>query len=747
MPKKYSKVLSLILIIMCFVVTLKIEATEIKGNNNTTSLLLDIFNKKGGNYKENFGGLDPVENKAPKAKKERYEQIIHGEVIVDYYHWIRDKNWPKVNNTEVINYLKEENKYTEDYFSPYKKQEEKLIKEIKSKVIEEDESYPKKFENYYYYRKFVKDGNHFIVYRKKNFLKAKEEIVLDVNKLAGKSIGYRMGRITPSPNHNILAYSTDIKGEENYSIYVKNLKTGIVDRNVVNDMWGNIIWHGNNKGFFYTKKDNKLRVTAVYYHELGKKQSEDRLVYKENDDSLIIDIARTSDKKYLIINPSNNTENEIRILNIENKVVLTPRLLLSRKQGQLYYIDHGHDKFYLKINDKGENFRLVKLREDEFNNKEKWIEIIPHNDNRFLRGFNLSRKYLVVNLSADATNKIMVFDTKGSNKEIKFNEEAYDAYGYFTTYEYDLVRIEYESFISPSSVLEYDYKEDKVYNRKTKEVSGGYDKAKYQSEKIYVKADDGVRIPVSMFYRKDKFKKDGTNPLLLYGYGSYGISSSANFDTSLFSLVDRGFIYAIAHIRGGSELGYKWYEDAKLLTKKRTFWDYINCAEELIEKNYTSPKKIVGYGASAGGMLIGYVINERPDLLKIAVTNVPSVDTLNKMLDETLMGTPFHYTELGNPEIKEYYNYIKSYSPYDNIKKENYPAIYVTAGLSDPRVTYWQPAKWIAKLREYNKSKEPILLYTEMESGHFGQSGRYNYLKQKARMYNFILLNLGISVD
>ena len=279
------------------------------------------------------------------------------------------------------------------------------------------------------------------------------------------------------------------------------------------------------------------------------------------------------------------------------------------------------------------------------------------------------------------------------------------------------------------------------------EVLGGYDKEKYKSEKVYITSDDGVQIPVSLFYRKDKFKRDGSNPLLLHGYGSYGISSFANFDTSIFSLIDRGFVYATAHIRGGSELGYKWHEGAKLLNKKRTFLDYINCAEGLIKRKYASSKKIVGYGASAGGMLIGYVINERPDLLRVAITDVPFVDVLNNMLDNTLMSTPFHYTELGNPKIKEDYNYIKSYSPYENIKEQSYPAVYTTAGLSDQRVTYWEPVKWIAKLREYNKSKEPILLYIEMESGHFGKSGRYDYMKQKARMYNFILLNLNTTID
>ena len=441
----------------------------------------------------------------PKAKKERYEKIIHGDITVDYYHWLKDKSWPKVDNEGITNYLKEENKYTENYFTPYKLQEKDLIKEIKNKVVGDDDTYPKKFKNYYYYRKFIKNSNHFLVCRKKNSLKAKEEIVLDINKLAGDSVGYSIGVIVPSPNHNLLAYSTDIKGEEKYSISVKNLKTGEIDSNVVNDMWGNIIWHGSNKGFFYTKRDNELRATEVYYHELGRKQTEDILIYKESDDSFLIDIEQTSDEKYLIINPSNNIENEIRILDIEKKVIFNTRLLLSRKQGQLYYIDHGNDTFYLKINDLGKNFRLVKFKNNDFSNKQKWREVISHNDSRFLKDFSLSYKYLVVNVMMNGVNKILVFDKYGGCKDVKFDEDAYSAYAYFTTYESNLVRIEYSSFTTPPSVLEYDCKKEKTYNRKTKEVSGGYDKEKYKSEKIYITSDDGVQIPVSLFYRKDNF--------------------------------------------------------------------------------------------------------------------------------------------------------------------------------------------------------------------------------------------------
>ena len=581
-----------------------------------------------------------------------------------------------------MNYLKEENKYTEGYFEPYQYQEAKLIKEMKGRILENEETYPKRFDDYYYYRKYF--GDYFQVCRKKNSFQGSEEIILDVNKLAGQRTGYTINSIVPSPKHNMIVYSEDLNGGERYSISIKNLKTGKVDSNIVNDMWGNIIWHGSNKGFFYTKRDNRLRLTEVYYHDLGNKQSDDTLVYKDKCAECSINISNTSDKKYLVINsfPSLNMDNEIRIINIEKGVAIyDTSLVLERKKGQGYEVDHREGEFYIKINDKGKNFRLVKVKKANLSSREKWIEIIPHNEKEFLVGYSLSKKYLMVNTRVNGANKIIVFDERGKKKEVKFDEEVYDAYGYFTTYDSKLIRIDYSSFTTPLSVLEYDCDKNKVYNRKIKKVLGGYDKEKYQSEKIYITADDGIEIPVSLFYRKDKFKKDGTNPLLLYGYGSYGISSFASFDISLFSLVDRGFVYAIAHIRGGSEQGYKWVEEAKLLTKKRTFLDYINCAEGLIKRKYVSPKKLVGYGESAGGMLIGYVVNERPELLKVAVTNVPSVDTLNQMIDKKLKNTPFHYGELGNPNIQKYYDYIKSYSPYDNIRNQKYPAIYATAAL------------------------------------------------------------------
>ena len=684
----------------------------------------------------------------PKAKKEKYVQKVNGDVLVDYYHWLRDQNWPKVENKEIVNYLEEENKYTENYFVPYQYQEAKLIKEMKGRILENEETYPKRFDNYYYYRKYL--GSYFQVCRKKSSLQGSEEIILDVNKLAKQRVGYTIDSIVPSPKHNMIAYSEDLKGGESYSISIKNLITGETDSNVINNMWGRIIWHRNNKGFFYTKRDNRLRLTEVYYHEVGRKQLEDILVYKEKCEECSINISNTSDNNYLVINsfPTLHMNNEIRVINIDNRrVVKDTSLVIERSKGEGYEIDHREGEFYIKINDKGKNFRLVKVKKANLSNRKKWIEIIPHSEKEFLVGYSLSKKYLMVNVRVNGANKILVFDKKGKKKEVKFEEEAYDAYGYFTTYDSKLIRIDYSSFTTPISVLEYDCDEDKIYNRNIKKVLGGYNKEKYQSEKIYITADDGVEIPVSLFYRKDKFKKDGTNPLLLYGYGAYGISSFANFDASLFSLIDRGFIYAIAHIRGGSEQGYKWVEEAKLLTKKRTFLDYINCAEGLISRKYASSKKIVGYGASAGGMLIGYVLNERPELLKVAIANVPSVDTLNQMLDRKLKNTPFHYGELGNPSSQKYYNYIKSYSPYDNIRNQEYPAIYVTAGLSDPRVEYWQPAKWVAKLKEYNKGSNPILLETNMEAGHYGSSGKWNWIKEKARMYNFILINLSILAD
>ena len=699
---------------------------------------LDVFSESSSEVKQ---------HDYPKLRKEKYKKEIHGDIVVDYYNWLKDVDWRQTANNQVIDYLKAENNYTEDYFLPYKAQEEKLITEMKRELVEDDYSYPIKRDNYHYYRKFLKGRDEALICRKKNDLHSKEEILLDINEISALFPGFRMGAFFVSPDHNLLAYTIDLNGEEKYIVHIKNLSSGQTDGSVVKNMKGNIVWDGDNKGFFYTKLDESQRPTQVLYHEVGAADTNDKIVYEEQDSSFLVNISKTSDQKYLVIDSYNNTENEVRVVNIEaEKQSHSLQLLCPKLDGQECFVDHGHHAFFYKINDKGKNFRLIKIKDHSFINKNEVIEIIPHKEDQAIGGFSLTKDYLAVNIRTNGTKKILVFNNQGVTKEIKFEEESYDCYGSFPTYNSDFLRVSYESFTTPPSIMEYNYKEDRIYTRKSK-ILKQYDKSQYKSEKIYVKADDGVEIPISLFYRKDKFKKDGTNPLLLYGYGSYGFSKYPYFDTDLFSLVDRGFVYAIAHIRGGSELGYKWYEDAKLLNKKRTFFDYINCAEELINRKYVDPKKLAGHGSSAGAMLLGFVMNEKPDLLRVVITDVPSVDVLNFMLDDKLPTTPFHYSELGNPKEKKYYEYIKSYSPYDNIKKQNYPAIYVTAGLHDSRVGYWQPTKWVAKLREYNQSSFPILLNMEMNSGHFGHGGRQKALKRKAMMYNFILINLGMLLD
>ena len=699
---------------------------------------LDVFSKSYSEVKlHNY----------PKLKKEKYKKEVHGDIIVDYYHWLKDVDWRQTTNNHVIDYLKAENNYTEDYFFAYKKQEEKLINEMKRELVEDYYSYPIKRDDYYYYRRFIKGKDEALICRKQKDLQNKEEVLLDINEISSLFPGSRMGAFFVSPGHNFLAYTMDLNGEEKYIIHVKNLSSGKTDSSVVKNMRGNVVWDGNNKGFFYTKLDEALRPTQVLYHEVGADATNDKFIYKEQDGSFLINISKTSDHKYLVIDSYNNTENEVRVVNIEaNKQNHSVQLLCPKSEGQECFVDHGHNSFFYKINDKGKNFRLIKINDNSSIKEGEVIEIIPHKEAQSLGGFSLSKDYIAVNIKKNGTKEILVFDKEGASKEIRFEEESFDCYGFFPTYNSEFLRVNYESFTTAPSIMEYDYKDGRIYTRKSKTL-GEYDKSQYKSEKIYIKADDGVEVPISLFYRKDKFQKDGTNPLLLYGYGSYGLSKYPYFDKDLFSLVDRGFIYAIAHIRGGSELGYKWYEDAKLLNKKRTFFDYINCAEELINRKYVDPKKLVGYGASAGAMLLGFVMNERPELLRVVVTDVPSVDVLNFMLDDKLPTTPFHYSELGNPKEKKYYEYIKSYSPYDNIKKQKYPAIYVKAGLHDSRVAYWQSTKWVAKLREYNQSSSPILLHMEMNSGHFGQGGRQNALKQKAMMYNFILINLGMLLD
>lgn len=679
----------------------------------------------------------------PKAQKIPQQLENFADVRVDNYAWLRSKNWQtKVDESEILNYLNEENKYAETFMDSVKDLREQLFTEMKSRIKLADKSVPVKEDNYFYYSYTHEDSNYAIYARKKDSLDNEEEIIFDQNIAAQDYEYFDVEDISVSPNHQLVAYSTDINGSERYTIQVKDLTNNIILSDQITDTLGSIVWHENSQGFFYTPVDEHWRTQKVYFHKLGDDPKNDQLIYQEKDNSFSVNISKSASKKFIFMDIHSHDCNEVRYINLADSG-LKEHLIKTRADQQLYDVDHAHNKFYMITNDKGKNFRLISVNEDKLADN-NWIEIIPHRENIYLTDFDLFTNHLVITERDKGLNNIRVIDLCNNEEHnINFPESAYLASVMDTNFE-DNLRITYSALSIPDSVLEYDFTNKRLTTLKVREIPSGYNPKEYVTERIYALSRDGVEIPISLVYKKDLFKKDGSNPLYLYGYGSYGHSIAANFRTNILSLVDRGFIFAIAHIRGGDDLGYRWYEDAKYLTKRNTFLDFVNSAEYLIDNKYTTKNNIVIAGGSAGGMLVGVAINEFPELFKAAIAHVPFVDVLNTMLDDTLPLTPGEFKEWGNPKQADYYHYIKSYSPYDNIKPQNYPALYVTAGLNDPRVTYWEPAKWVAKLREIKTDKNPIIFEINMGQGHGGATKRFDYLKEAAKEYAFILKTFNI---
>lgn len=673
----------------------------------------------------------------PIAKKVPHLSHHHGDQRIDDYYWLRDDNWPNVNKADVIEYLNQENEYFHSIMDPLKVREDEIYNELVARIKLEDSTVPVKDGDYYYYSRTTKESNYSIFARKKSSLNAKEEIILDVNELAKGTAFFNLGAISISPDHSKLAYSSDTNGKEVYVAVVKDLATGLLLEDKVDHIFGDIVWHENGKGFFYAKLNESWRCDQIFYHELGTKQASDKLVFKEHDSLFQVGVGKTSSKQYVVIDASSKDSNEVHLIAMSDaSMKLT--VIAERREMHLYGVAHHDQFFYILTNDKGKNFRLVKTLNTEPAEK-YWQEVIGHDPKIYLSGFELYKDYFSVSTKENGLPKIKIFNYHTQDaKLIDFPDAAYHASTIFTTFESPNLRLAYSSLNTPSTVMEYEVVSGELKTLKETEVLGGFNKDLYKTERIFIASNDGTKVPVSLVYKKELFNKDGKNPLYLYGYGSYGISRSPSFVSSIISLLDRGFVYAIAHIRGGDDLGYEWYESAKFLTKQRTFDDFISCAEELIKAKYTSKGNIVIVGGSAGGMLVGNVVNAKPELFKAVVAKVPFVDVLNTMLDESLPLTPGEFKEWGNPKSKEYYDYIKSYSPYDNVKAQNYPAIYVTAGISDPRVTYWEPAKWVAKLRDHKTDDNLLLFETNMDAGHQGASGRFGYLRDVAKEYNFI---------
>ncbi|HAH54825.1 MAG TPA: oligopeptidase B, partial [Flavobacterium sp.] len=597
------------------------------------------------------------------------------------------------------------------------------------------------YNGYYYITRFETGKNYPIYSRKKESLSAKEEILFDCNILAEGQPYFQLGGLSISPDNKLAVFSFDTVGRRIYDIQVKDLETDKILSDKIEKVSGTAVWANDNKTIFYSSQDEvTLRSDKIFKHKLGTKQAEDILVYFEKDETFNVEITKSKSKKYLAIESGSTLTTEYRILEAENPDGEF-RIFQKRIRGLEYSINHYGDSFYILTNaDKATNFKLMKTLETA-TSKENWTEVIPHRKDVLLEDIEIFKDFLVVEERFNGLNKIKIMPWSGSGEYyLPFDSETYTAYTSTNVdFDTDILRYSYQSMTTPSSIIDFNMKTKTKEIKKEQQVLGGkFDKNNYTEERIWATAKDGTKVPISMVYRKG-LNKNGENPLLLYAYGSYGYSMNATFSSTRLTLLDRGFVFAIAHIRGGEDLGRQWYEDGKLLKKKNTFTDFIDCSKFVIEQKYTSPKHLYAEGGSAGGLLMGAIANLAPELYHGIIAQVPFVDVITTMLDESIPLTTGEYDEWGNPNVKKYYNYMASYSPYDNVKKQNYPNMYVSTGLHDSQVQYWEPAKWVAKLRSLKTDNSHLFLDTNMKAGHGGASGRFEAIKELAKEYSFLL--------
>ena len=675
--------------------------------------------------------------KPPVAKIEAKVDTSFGDVRIDNYFWLRQRG-----DSAVIAYLEEENAYTAAMMKHTESMQEDLYEELLGRIKETDEDVPVKEGDYFYYSR-TEEGQQYKIYcRKKESLEANEEIILNVNDLAESHEFFSIGILEVSHNHELLAYSVDTSGSETYDLYVKNLNTGKLYDDVIPNTSSTAEWGNDNQNIFYTIDDEARRPYKLFRHRLGDSLENDLLIYTETDEKFFLYIAKTKSKKYLLQYSGSITTTEIHFLDADNPTG-DFKIFHPRQQEMEYDVAHHGNDFYIKTNDKAKNFKLMKtpVRSP---GKANWREVIAHREAVKLENIDVFKDHLVIYERENGLENIRIKNlSNGGDYHIEFPEPVYGLSPQNNPeFSSEELRFMYYSMVTPKSVFDYNMNSKERELKKEYEVIG-YDKSLYGTKRIFAEAKDGTKIPISIVYKKD-FKQDGTRPLYLYAYGSYGYSLDPSFSSNRISYLDRGFAYARAHIRGGSEMGRYWYDEGKLLNKKNTFSDFIACAEHLIEIGYTSKEKLVISGGSAGGLLMGAVLNMRPDLFEVAVADVPFVDVINTMLDESIPLTVTEYEEWGNPHDSVFYTYMKSYSPYDNVGAKEYPHLLITAGLNDPRVQYWEPAKWTAKLRANNLGDNWLLLKTNMGAGHGGASGRYDYLKEIAFEMAFIFDRLNI---
>ncbi len=675
----------------------------------------------------------------PKADKINKELTLHGHTRIDPYFWLNERD-----NPAVVGYLEKENEYTNTIMKDTKELQEKLFKEIIGRIKQTDMSVPYRENGYFYYTRY-EEGKEYPVYcRKKENLEAPEEIMLNVNEMAQGYEYFDIGGLSVSPDNKMLAFGEDTVSRRLYTLRIKNLETGEYLPDQINNTLGSATWAADNKTLFYSQKDvNTLRPYRIMRHSLGNPAEADVNIYEEADETYNAYVYKTKSKEYIVIALASTLSNEYRFIKA-NDPAGDFKLFHPRERDLEYDIDHFENSFYIRTNLDAKNFRLMKTAVSN-TSKSSWEEVIPHRDTVLLENFELFKDYMVLDERINGLTRFRVIHMhEKSEYYIDLKEQAYTAwFSANPEFATEMLRFGYSSMTTPTSTFDFHMKTKERTLLKQQEVVGGFNPDEYFSERLFATAADGSKVPISLVYRKG-IKKDGSSPLLLYGYGSYGNTTDPYFSSVRLSLLDRGFIYAIAHVRGEQILGRAWYDDGKLLKKKNTFTDFIDCAEFLVREKYTSPDRLMAYGGSAGGLLVGAVVNMRPDLFKGAIAAVPFVDVVTTMLDESIPLTTGEYDEWGNPNDKVYYDYMLSYSPYDNVEKKDYPNMLVTTGLHDSQVQYWEPAKWVAKLRDMKTDDNLLLLFTNMGTGHSGASGRFETHKETALEYAFLLKLLGI---
>jgi oligopeptidase B len=678
--------------------------------------------------------------KAPRAEVIPKQLELFGKVRVDPYYWLNDRNDPRVKA-----YLEAENTYTDALMAHTKSLQHSLYNEIVGRIKQADSTAPVFDNGFYYYTRYETGKQYPLLIRKKGSLEAAEELLLDENALAAGRGYFSLGTSQVSPDNRLIAFAVDTGGRRFFTIRIKDLATGTVLADTITDITGNMAWANDSRTLFYTKQDPKtLRSHRVFRHTLGDSSAGDTLAFEETDDTFSCFVTRTRSDRYLMIASRQTLSTEYRYVDADSPTAAF-RLIEPRRPSLEYSVDHLGDNFYIRTNLDAKNFRLMKAPVHS-PGKENWREVVAHRPDVFLQTFEVFRDFLVLQERRDGLSRIRIRAWSGEPEhEVDFGEPTYMArIGSNPETSTSNLRFVYTSMTTPMSSFDYDMSKRSKTLVKRDEVMGGFDPANYLTERLHATATDGTKVPISIVYRKG-FVKDGTKPLLLYGYGSYGASMDATFQAERLSLLDRGFAYAIAHIRGGQELGRDWYENGKLLKKRNTFTDFITCATHLIDTGYTRPEHLFAQGGSAGGLLMGAVINMRPDLFKGVIAAVPFVDVVTTMLDSSIPLTTSEYDEWGNPGNRTYFDYMLSYSPYDNVEAKAYPNLLVTTALEDSQVQYWEPAKWVAKLRATKTDTNRLLLQTHMQGSHGGVSGRYKRYEDTAFLYAFLLDLAGVT--